>query len=144
MLTLNLRGVNDINLEFILSEMLWTVRKVQVIANKFQGQIWPGKGPLMPDPFLGQTRPESQVRLTRNQSQKDIFDSNFVSVWARFRISLTQIWIWWPNGTLSGSNLTREFLECRKEYFLFQFHILMIIYLFSYLFKKTSKNGEST
>ena len=65
----------------------------------------------MPDPFLGQTRPENQVRLIRNPSQKDIFDSDFVSVWPRFRISLTQKWVW-PNGTLSGSNLTREFLEC--------------------------------
>ena len=49
----------------------------------------------------GQTDPESE--------SEDHFDSDFVSVWPRFRINLTQKRVW-PHGTLSGSNLTREFL----------------------------------
>ena len=66
----------------------------------------------------GQTYPESrsdlpgiQVRLTRNPSQKDNLDSdsgNFYpdsrSVWPRNGSG--------PMGPFSGSNLTREFLEC--------------------------------
>ena len=52
-------------------------------------------------PILGSDLPGIQVRLTRNPSQKDILDSysgNF-----------------YPMGPFSGSNLTREFLECREN-----------------------------
>ena len=46
--------------------------------------------------------------------RKTFFYSDFVSVWPRFRISLTQKWVW-PNGTLSGSNLTREFFRVYRH-----------------------------
>ena len=75
------------------------------------------KSPRGPDPFWGQTYPESRsdwpgirVRLTRNPSQKDILDSDSGhfypdsrSVWPRNGSD--------PMGPFSGSNLTREFLE---------------------------------
>ena len=80
----------------------------------------PEKSQKGPDPFWGQTYPESRsdwpgirVRLTRNPSQKDILDSdsgNFYpdsrSVWPRNGSG--------PMGPFSGSNLTREFLECSR------------------------------
>ena len=81
----------------------------------------PEKSPRGPDPFWGQTYLESrsdwpgiQVRLTRNPSQKEILDSdsgNFYpdsrSVWPRNGSG--------PMGPFSGSNLTREFLECTPQ-----------------------------
>ena len=84
----------------------------------------PEKSPRGPDPFWGQTYPESRsdwpgirVRLTQNPSQKDIMDSdsgNFYrdsrSVWPRNGSG--------PMGPFSGSNLTREFLECTKDMYM--------------------------
>ena len=65
----------------------------------------------------GQTH--SWVRLiwnpgknNRNLSPKCLSNSDSGSVWPGFRVGLTPKWVW-PLGLFSGSNLTREFLECR-------------------------------
>ena len=88
-------------------------------SKNYRVRFDPEKSPRGPDPFWGQTYPESRsdwpgirVRLTRNPSQKDILDSdsgNFYpdsrSVWPQNGSG--------PLGLFSGSNLTWEFLECR-------------------------------
>ena len=82
----------------------------------------PKKSPRGPDPFWGQTYPESRsdwpgirVRKTRNPSQKDILDSdsgNFYpasrSVWPRNGSG--------PMGPFSGSNLTRKFFRVQYQH----------------------------
>ena len=73
-----------------------------------------------PDPErvpFGQTH--FWVRLIRNLGQTDTKSESKISFWLGFRVSLTwffwsgltQKWVW-HQGTLSGSNLTLEFLEC--------------------------------
>ena len=77
---------------------------------KLPGQIWPGKGPIWPDPFLGQTDPES------GSNWHEIWVQNVFLTWIPgqsdlvFWSGLTQKWVW-QQGTLSGSNPTLEFLE---------------------------------
>ena len=70
----------------------------------------PEKSPRGPDPFWGQTYPDSG-QTDPESSQKDILDSDSGhfypdsrSVWPRNGSG--------PMGPFSGSNLTREFLEC--------------------------------
>ena len=48
---------------------------------------------------------------TRKRGQTDPESESEIYFLLRFRVSLTQKWVW-PNGTLSESNLTRECLEC--------------------------------
>ena len=66
-------------------------------------------------PF-GQTR--FWVRLIRNLGQTDTKSESYMSFWLGFRsvwsgfLVRSDLKMVWPNGTLSGSNLTREFLEC--------------------------------
>ena len=74
----------------------------------------PEKSPRGPDPFWGQTYPQSRSDWPGIWVRKDILDSDSGNFYPDSRS------VWPTNGSgpmgpFSGSNLTREFLECRNR-----------------------------
>ena len=81
-----------------------TGTQVTCIAGSDLTRIWP-------EPFLGQTDPESGSNWheiwVQNVFLTQILGQSGLIFWS----GLTQKWVW-HQGTLSGSNLNLEFLEC--------------------------------
>ena len=95
------------------------------LLKKLPGQIWPGKESEGARPTLGSDLPGIQVRLTRNPSQTDPeSESDWPGIrvrktfWTQIPVIFTLIPDLFdsrsgPMGPFPGSNLTREFLECK-------------------------------